>query len=393
MHATRSRRRFLAEVAVLAAAWSWRAQAEEAVAPALSASDAFAANVTREIVATQPQGNVVVSPYSVQGALALAALGAKGATRDTLQSVAGLADLDPAALRAAFSAPLVQSTRAAFVRRGAIAKSYAQAASQALAADVRALPHDPVQAAGTVDRWADHATHHRIASLVDTVPADVPMLLADAAYLDFRWKYKFEESATHDLPFRRPGQGDVDVPMMKRWLSAQSGACSVGQYVKLPFEGTPHDGAHLILPRPGLSADEALDAMLRAPQELEAEAGRWNEVDLTLPRFELRFTGMLTPVLKRVGLGELFERADLSGIAPSLAGASLGDVVQQAWMKVDEAGMKAAAVTAVSIVAASMARRDPPPPLVLVFDRPFALVVRDKSALFAAVVRDPSIRA
>ncbi len=247
MQTPRSRRRFLAEgAAIAAAAGPWRVHAEEA--PALSAADAFAANVTREIVASQPQGNIVVSPYGVQGALALAALGATGATRDTLQSVVGLPDLDPAALRAAFSSPLVQSTRAAFVRRGAIAKSYAQAASQALAADVRALPHDPVQAAGTVNRWADDATHHRI------------------------------------------------------------------------------------------------------------------------------------------------ERADFSGIAPLLSAAKLGDVLQQAWMNVDEEGMKAAAVTVVTIATASISRGKPPP-LVLVFDRPFALIVRDKSALFAAVVRDPSIRA
>lgn len=394
MKAVRSRRRFIAEgVALASAGVPWRAGARPAdAAAALPASDAFAANLVREVVAANPQGNVVLSPFSVQGALALAALGARGSTRETLQSVVGLPALDTDTLRAWFDTPLLQSSRAVFVRRAHIAASYAQAASRALGATVRPLPDDPHQAGGVINAWADEATHHRIATVCDDVAPGVPLVLADAVHLQFRWQQAFRQEATRDLPFHRGPHDVVDVPTMSTTLSAVSGSCSVGQFVRLGLEGSG-GGVHLVLPRPGLSAEAALDGVLRDPHELDAGPDRWHDVELSVPRFELRSAGALAPALARLGLAPLFARADLAGIAPALSDSQLSEVLQQAWMKVDEQGVEAAAVTLVSVTVTGMMMRQAPPRLKLVFDRPFALVIRDKAALFAAVVRDPSLRA
>lgn len=397
MPAFRSRRQILTEGAALAlAATPLRALAASS-SPAPTPADAFVADLVREVVAARPAGNVVVSPFSVQGALALAALGARGEAREKLRAVIGPADLEPATLHDWFSTPLLEATRAAFVRRVAVDPAYRRTIAQALGAQASEMPGDPRRAAGVVNAWADKATHHRIQRLVDEVPADVPLLLADAVYLNFRWSDPFRVDVTRDQPFHPTPESSVDVPMMQQLLTIKAGPIDVGTAALLPFEGRRGEGMHLVLPRPDLSAEAALDAVLRDPGMLEPGAGapfKWQPVDLSLPRFELRFAASFAAALRRTGLESVFAHADLSGISPGLRDSRLGDVLQKAWMRVDEKGVEAAAVTAAIVSITGMQMREPPPPpLRLVFDRPFAVVIRDKATLFAALVRNPLLRA
>lgn len=367
----------------------------EVQAPA--GSDAFTADLVREVVAANPGRNVVVSPFSVQGALAMAALGARGAARDRLQSVLGLGDLAPATVHEGFDTPLLKATRGVFARRVSIEPAYREAVARALGAQAHELPDEPRAAARLINAWADKATHHRIGGLVETVPTKVSLVLADAVYLNFRWLDTFDKSLTRDEPFHVTPERSMDVPMMHSFLRATAGPVDVGMVLHLRFEGRPEDGMHLVLPHEGTSPEAALDAVLRRPRLLEPSPGsalHLQQVDLSLPRFELRTTGSMTPALRRAGLAALFEHADFSGISPAMRNEKIGDVIQEALLLVDEKGVEAAAVTLVRMVAAAaVAGPPPPPPLKLVFDRPFALLIRDKATLFAAVVRDPSAKA
>jgi serpin B len=393
MPAFRSRRQILTGGAALAfVATPLRALAQ-ASPPALA--DAFAADLVREVVAGKPEGNVVVSPFSVQGALALAALGARGEAREKLRAVIGPADLEAATLHDWFASPLLEASRAAFVRRVAIDPGYRRTIAQALGAQVRAMPAGAREAAGVVNAWADGATHHRIRQLVDKVPEAVPLLLADAVYLNFRWADEFRESATRDKPFHPTPESSVDVPMMRQVFHAVAGPIDVGMAALLPFADRAGDGMHVVLPRPGLSAEDALDAVLRDPQMLvpDARPGFTRQaVDLSLPRFEMGSDMSFVAALRRAGLASLFTQADFSGISPKLRDSRIGDVVQKAWMRVDEKGVEAAAATAVELALTAVPGASPPPPLKLVFDRPFAVVIRDKATLFAALVRNPLLR-
>jgi serpin B len=258
------------------------------------------------------------------------------------------------------------------------------------------MPAGAGEAAGVVNAWADGASHHRIRQLVDKVPENVPLLLADAVYLNFRWADEFRVSATHDLPFHPTSEASVDVPMMRQVSRMVAGPVDVGMAAILPFAGRSGEGMHVVLPRPGLSAQDALDAVLRDPQMLVPDARPGftrQEVDLSLPRFEMGSGGSFATAMRRAGLESLFTHADFSGISPRLLHSRIGDVIQKAWMRVDEKGVEAAAVTAIMAVTAAAPGASPPPPLKLVFDRPFAVVIRDKATLFAALVRNPLLHA
>ena len=72
----------------------------------------------------------------------------------------------------------------------------------------------------------------------------------------------------------------------------------------------------------------------------------------------------------------------------SPAGLSVSQVVQRDYLKVDEEGTEAAAVTGVGMSATSAVGRTQP-----VFDKPFLFLVRDTQTgvvLFAGQIVDPS---
>jgi serpin B len=154
----------------------------------------------------------------------------------------------------------------------------------------------------------------------------------------------------------------------------------------LPYENSKMQ-LYAVLPTPGKSPEQALEKIsvekLRSPAE-------HNELDLRLPRFTLDFEVGLKDALQRMGMSIAFKAgADFAPMgSPQFY---LGDVLHKTRLEVDEEGTVAAATTAVIAKATAMMQK-PAKKRVLVFDRPFALLLCDTETgaiLFAGVVYDP----
>jgi serpin B len=112
-------------------------------------------------------------------------------------------------------------------------------------------------------------------------------------------------------------------------------------------------------------------------------------VDVALPRWTTTSSLDLVHALKAMGVTLAFRpgHADLSGMVDGMR-LHVGKVLQKAWIRVDEAGTEAAAVSAATIEGESLAKS------VVHFhvDHPFAYVIRDNVtgvALFAGRVSAP----
>jgi Serine protease inhibitor len=110
-------------------------------------------------------------------------------------------------------------------------------------------------------------------------------------------------------------------------------------------------------------------------------------VDLRFPRFKLQEYTNLNATLAAMGMPVAFTgAADFSAL--SRVPLTIQTVAHRAYLKVDEHGTEAAAVTGGAV--AAMAVAVPPR---LTFDRPFLFLVRDTktgTVLFAAEVRNPT---
>lgn len=100
-------------------------------------------------------------------------------------------------------------------------------------------------------------------------------------------------------------------------------------------------------------------------------------VSLTVPKYELEWSGSLAEILPEMGLSGAFDisAADFTAMGSSDNGPLfIGDVIHKTVLKVNEKGTEAAAVTVVEAPAGAAMPTDL---VVLRFDRPFVCGIVD----------------
>jgi len=157
--------------------------------------------------------------------------------------------------------------------------------------------------------------------------------------------------------------------------------------IELPYKNGKFS-MFLFLPSEGLSVNELV-------QELDGElwkswqAGFSEQEDFTvyMPRFEFEFDRSLADDLKAMGLHIAFtDQADFTGISP--VPLFISDVIHKTYIKVNEEGTEAAAVTAVVMELTSIQ-----PMSELRLDRPFLFAITENSSrsiLFMGKVSEPA---
>jgi len=243
-------------------------------------------------------------------------------------------------------------------------------------------------AADAIDDWVDERTE----GLIDEIAGDlglpdpqVVLVLLNTVYFLGTWTTTFDKDDTRDTPFTLAGGTEVEVPTMHR--SAAEVETSLGdgfQMLRLPYGEDERFGMEVLLPNEDVPLDELLD-------HLDAEVWR-DAVDgletttlseIALPRFELEWDANLNEVLQSLGMVSAFGGGDFTPMSPR--NRFLDTVVQKTYIRVDEKGTEAAAVTG-GVMAVSAG----PPPFRV--DRPFAFTVSDRetgAVLFLGSVHDP----
>lgn len=353
-------------------------------------------------VAAPAPGSVVLSPHGVAVVLSMVLAGARGHTAEELRAV--LHDMDPAAL-AGLERTL--RSRAEAVPDGSLALELAASewldVQAALLPDYRrtiedvfgAVPHvvdfanDSPAATEAINADVAEQTHGRIPRLLPW-PLDPAtwLVLVSTAYLKARWGQPFRPHLTEPRPFHLPDGSQADRPTMRREGRFAEGRGDGWRAVRLPYLG----GLSMLVVVPDDLAAFSSELNAEALAAVNEGTARQALLDLTMPSFEFRTTGSLRPALESLGMRSAFTAgADLRGISagPPL---NVSDVVQEAWIQVDEHGTEAAAATAAMVVATSaIVRTQDPEPFAV--DRPFLFVIADDATgavLFIGRVLDPA---
>jgi serine protease inhibitor len=201
------------------------------------------------------------------------------------------------------------------------------------------------------------------------------------------WNVQFDPELTSGQPFTLSDGSQVDVPTMYR-PSTPDEAVQVAQregyeLLRLPYGDDERFVMDVYLP--SLDHDTAwLIGQLRADERTAAaEQLREAPLDVRLPSFELEWDATLNDTLIALGMELPFSASeDFSPMSP--ANPFLSTVVHKTYIRVDEKGTEAAAVTGGAMVASM-------PPSFTV-DRPFVFTVTDTrsdTVLFLGTVEDP----
>jgi serpin B len=244
-------------------------------------------------------------------------------------------------------------------------------------------------ARATINDWVAEQTKDEIQDLLPmgSITEMTRFVLVNALYFYGSWATPFSHNATQDAPFETLAGSSVHVPTMHIETRFSYAKADTYELAELPYLS----GMRMTIVLPADGQFEALRAQVSEAWLTSALSQLTPALlNVSLPKFKLTAGSFsLAAGLKALGMQQAFtDGADFSGIATGVP-LSISDVVQKAFIAVDEKGTEAAAATGVIGVATS-APIDPPIPFTV--DRPFLFFIRDQNGavLFSGHVVDPS---
>jgi len=333
-------------------------------------------------------GNLVLSPASVEVALTMLLLGAAGETKDQLRAVMGGGSDDELVERArrelvhGDASPVRMATGLFVPATCRLRGEVADALRQELGTSVKALDTADPGAVAEVNEWVAEATAGRITRILSNLDGPPGMVLLSAIHFRADWATPFRPQSTVDRPFKLRDGTSVERATMQMTSPHPLWRGDDWHLLELAYEDPDYA---MVIALPVDPERRMLDFREIAAGIDRLEPAR---VQLALPRFDLASDLALAPALMKAGVVDLFdsERADLSALTPDDLYAST--MVHKACVAVDEQGTEAAAATAVPLPRGY----HPTPPVPFVVDRPFWFVLRNRSTgswLFVGRVEDP----
>jgi serpin B len=253
-------------------------------------------------------------------------------------------------------------------------------------ADFASAPEEVRQA---INAKVATVTHQLIPEIIpsDALDANVVTLLTNALYFKAPWAEKFAPRQPGDFHRLDGSTSTADMLKTRKTLRYYEGNGFVS--VAVPYWGGELS-MQLVVPDAG--AYEQVREQLSSDGLGVILAGQtFEDVDLTLPVFELKYNAPAMKAFEQLGLARAFdpERAEFPKLESELfKTVHIHAVAHKAIVAIDEDGTEASAVTA--ITASGGGSSGPPPePKVVKADRPFLFLIRDNptgSLLFVGQV-------
>ena len=350
----------------------------------LAASNAFSFALWNRINAAQRDSNIFVSPLSVSYALGMAMNGAAGQTFDEMRSALQLGTTPLTTIDSGYrslisllstldASTTMEIANSIWYRDGfPFTQSFLNDVSSYFGAQVSPLNFDdPSGVLAKVNGWANDETHGRIPRVLDTVDPATVMYLMNAIYFKGVWRGGFDSTKTRPAAFHAVG-GDETVPMMHRDSLTRYAETPTYQAVELPY-GDSSFTMTILVPKGGTSVEAVAASLTPADWQSLTTSFVPREVSLEFPRVTLSWKRGLIDNMKALGMHAAFENADFTRMSSRGRELAISLLQQNAFVKIDEQGTEAAAVTTIGVVVTSA-----PLFTIVRVDHPFIIVIRER---------------
>jgi serine protease inhibitor len=349
---------------------------------------------------TPEQKNLLISPASIEIALGMTYAGASGETAEALSRVLGLdnsskegALKELADLRESLANPgqsvTLKVANAAWIDHSVhLKQTFSADLAETFQSKLEIVPFDDPSTMSRINEWVSKATEGKINRLLENPPSP-PMFLANAVYFHAPWNSPFPKQMTKEELFYPADGVTIKVQMMQQKGLFRYGKGPGFEVVSLPYAGNRF-AMYCFLPQKDVGT--VLAELKKSPWSDFAHTLRPTQGSVSLPRFNFEYGATLNQPLSELGLGIAFDggRAQFDRMIDGPRRLFIGGVLHKTFMKVDEEGTTAAAVTGIQMRATAMMR--PSEEFNLVFNQPFVAAIADGTSgaiLFVGIVRRP----
>ncbi len=316
----------------------------------------FQENIFTQINNDKSGKNVIISPLSIYQVLSLLSNGAKESTLSEMLSVLGstsldeLNDINYKILSKISSFSTIDIANAVMTRFKPL-ENFCSVADKYLA------PMESLESVEQINEWCKEKTHGKIEKIIEQLSPETIMILLNAVYFKGEWINQFDKYFTKKLPFYNLSKNEIKVDTMLQIDHFRYFSNKEIQAIELPFQ-KDFMSAIIILPSEKIEINSFIKNNLAKKNYLTDIINKldYAKVHLELPKFEVTFEETLNHVIKKLGMKKIFNslEADLSGLY-NRKGLFVSQVIHKTYLKVNEEGTEAAAVTLVEVDEASMA--------------------------------------
>jgi serpin B len=371
----------------------------------IDGSNAFSIDVWRTVEAADDSPNVFLSGLSASMALGMTMSGTSGRTWDDMRATLRLGELTEEEINASYRDLIkllleldprvdIGIANATFAADDfAVRQDFLDRLREYFDAEAGTLDFQDPSSVGVVNAWAAEKTNDLIDELLQSWRPAAVLALLNALYFKGDWTEHFDRDTTAGRPFTLPSGETAQVETMRSDEAllrvghhSETGA-TIGE---LPYGGRAFV-MDIVLPPKGTSLD-AFVAGLDADdwdRLVASLSDGFHRGIVQLPRLEIEYEKVLNGELIDLGMAVAFGKGavppDSSRLGPG--DLAIGLVKQKSFVRVDEEGTEAAAVTVVVVVESA----EPPTPTFIV-DRPYLFALRERlsgTILFVGTVRDP----
>jgi serine protease inhibitor len=365
----------------------------------------FGFNLMDELIAGTPDENHFISPLSIIIAYGMAMNGAEDETYSQMQDVFGLTDLTREEINQAALDLIELLTTFDEEVQFNIANSiwikdtfdvdpdFIDTNQHYFKALVEKSDFSDPATVDLINQWVSENTNGLIDEITEAPinPLSV-MFLINAIYFNGEWTYQFDPDNTEVKPFY-PSEGTpIDVEMMRLEDSGDLQYTSGEDYQAINlYYGDAGFAMTLVLP----DEDTYLDSWFQdvSWDDWKAMTNSFSSaaINLEMPKFELEYEiDGFKEILQAMGITDAFEPAnsDFSRINSMYDDLYISDTKHKSFIRVDEEGTEAAAVTSIEMGVTSA-----PQTINLRFDRPYFYVIREvesNTILFMGTMANPS---
>ncbi len=358
----------------------------------------FAAELFKESVKQSENENVLVSPLSVQLALAMTANGANGKTLSEMQSLlcgdALLTDLngyfEEYLENRSSEDEKLKIANSIWIRDAeslTVKESFVKINEDKYNAQIFRKAFDQ-STADEINGWVDEKTEGMINKIIDKINPNTVMYLINALCFEDEWATPYSKNDISNGKFIKASGENRDVEMMSSEESKYIETETAKGFVK-NYKGSRYSFV-AVLPNADVNMQDFVQSLdSEGLKELITGAKRAYGI-ATIPKFKSEYSASLNGTLKNLGMPTAFDKinADFSNMAESTDGNTyIGNVLHKTFIQVDELGTKAGAVTSVEMEIESAILYE----WNLTFNRPFVYMIVDNETnlpIFIGVLND-----